>query len=312
MIGKFSTALAAAVALCAASSAFAADPLVDAAWVKANVSQPGTVFLDLRPMADYEKGHVPGALHTDFGKDGWRVNKVLNKETGDKIGGLLPDTASLEKLIGGLGIDNDTHVVLLSPGEKASDLGMSTRLYWTFLVLGHDNVSVVNGGMKAYMADKTDPLEAGVVTPAPKTFNAKLDTTYLATADDVSADMKANVPLIDSRPSAQNLGLDKSGVVTRYGTLPGAKSLPGEWMTVNGGGTLRDAATLKKLYAAAGVPTEGDAVTFCNTGHWASLGWFVNAEVLGNKKTKLYDGSMSEWSHMDPATHPMDAKVEVN
>lgn len=312
MFGKISTALAAAVTLFAGSTAFAAEPLVDAAWVKANVGQPDTVFLDLRPMAEYEKGHVPGALHTDFGKDGWRVNKVLNKETGDKIGGLLPDTASLEKLIGGLGIDNNSHVVLLSPGKKAADLGMSTRLYWTFLVLGHDNVSVVNGGMNAYMADKSDPLESGVVKPQPKTFTAKLDTTYLATADDVSADMKGKVQLLDSRPTDQNLGLNKSGVVTRYGTLPGATSLPGAWMTVGGGGMLRDAATMKQLYAAAGVPTEGDAVTFCNTGHWASLGWFVNAEVIGNKKTKLYDGSMSEWSHLDPATHPMVTKMAVH
>ncbi|MFC2968223.1 sulfurtransferase [Acidimangrovimonas pyrenivorans] len=312
MFLRSSAALAAAVLLSAGSPASAADPVVDAAWVKAHIAQPDIVFVDLRPVAEYEKSHVPGAVHTDFAKDGWRVNKVLDKQTGDKIAGLLPDPASLEKLIGGLGIDNATHVVLLSPGKAAADLGMSTRLYWTFLVLGHKNVSVVNGGMSAYLKDKSDPLETGKVTPRAKTFTAHLDTTYLATAADVSADLANHVPLLDNRPTDQNLGVNKSGVVTRYGTLPGAKSIPALWMTENGGGMLRDAASLRKLYAAAGVPTEGDAVTFCNTGHWASLGWFVNAEILGNKKTKMYDGSMTEWSHLDPATHPMIAKMAVN
>lgn len=311
MLSRISAAAAVAVLL-AAAPAFASEPLVDAAWVKEHVGDADTVFLDLRPMAEYEKGHVPGAVHTDFAKDGWRVDKVLDKASGDKIGGLLPDPAALEPLIGGLGIGNDTRVVLLSPGTSAADLGMSTRLYWTFKVLGHPEVSVVNGGMAAYLADASAPVESGVVTPEAKPFTAKLDTTYLATADDISADMDKGVALLDNRPSDQNLGVNKSGVVTRYGTLPGAKSIPGLWMTKNGGGTLRDADTLRKIYAAAGVPTEGDAVTFCNTGHWASLGWFVNAEVLGNKNTKMYDGSMSEWSHLDPASHPMVSKFEVN
>ena len=29
-------------------------------------------------------------------------------------------------------------------------MGTATRIYWTFKVLGHDNVSILNGGMAAY------------------------------------------------------------------------------------------------------------------------------------------------------------------
>lgn len=85
------TALAAAAMLCAGAPAFAADPLVDAAWVKAHAGQPDTLFLDLRSEAAYEACHVPGAIHTDFGKDVWRVNRVLSAKPGDVIEGLLPD-----------------------------------------------------------------------------------------------------------------------------------------------------------------------------------------------------------------------------
>jgi thiosulfate/3-mercaptopyruvate sulfurtransferase len=37
-------------------------------------------------------------------------------------------------------------------------------------------------------------------------------------------------------------------------------------------------------------------ITFCNTGHWASLGWFVQSEILGRADVKLYDGSVADWA----------------
>jgi len=56
------------------------------------------------------------------------------------------------------------------------------------------------------------------------------------------------------------------------------------------------AATLRKLYSVARAPVEGEQITFRNTGHLASVGWFVGHELLGNRKVKMYDGSMVEWT----------------
>ena len=64
-----------------------------------------------------------------------------------------------------------------------------------------------------------------------------------------------------------------------------------------------------RLYTAAKAPTEGKTIMFCNTGHLASLGWFVNSELLGNKNTKMYDGSLAEWSRK-PA-NPMDQRIKL-
>jgi len=57
------------------------------------------------------------------------------------------------------------------------------------------------------------------------------------------------------------------------------------------------------------VPVTGKEINFCNTGHWASLGWFVSSELLGNKSAKVYDGSMSQWSAN--ASLPMMQKVKA-
>ncbi|MDH5749720.1 MAG: rhodanese-like domain-containing protein [Rhodospirillales bacterium] len=301
-------AVAAAIAVYALTHpAFAASPVVDVDWVKANTGKSGIVFLDVtgNPNA-FMMGHIPGAVFTNYGKDQWRVKKNVMGKT---VTGMLPETAYLEKLIGGLGIGNNDHVVVVANGFSAAELGTATRLYWTFKVLGHEEVSILDGGMQAYFQDKNNPLEKGMSKPQPKPFKAKFNDKYLATSQDVEMALKNGTALLDNRPNDQFLGINKSGAVQRAGTLPGALHVPGIWMTKNGGGTLRGASELKALYKAANAPTDGPAISFCNTGHWASLGWFINSEILGNKKTRMYDGSMAEWS-IDPA-HAMETKVKL-
>jgi thiosulfate/3-mercaptopyruvate sulfurtransferase len=298
----FAMMLALAV-VTAAGVANAATPLVDVAWVKSNLGKPGVVFLDVggklggKSKANFLRGHIPGAVWTDYLKDGWR-SKDKNKTVGQ-----LSPTPKLEKLIGGLGIGNDDHVVLIPVGGKALDMGTATRIYWTFKVLGHDNVSILNGGMKAYtkQVDKktkkpVNPLQTGAAKPTAKTFKANVRQDMLITKADVKKVMDSGGVLVDFRPNNQFVGINKHGKSKRYGTIPGAKNLPENWLTKNGGGTFRDTDLLKKLYAMAKVPTTGPQISFCNSGHWASLGWFAASELMGNKDVKMYDGSMIEWS----------------
>ena len=298
----FAMMLALAV-VTAAGVANAATPLVDVAWVKSNLGKPGVVFLDVggklggKSKANFLRGHIPGAVWTNYLKDGWR-SKDKNKTVGQ-----LSATPKLEKLIGGLGIGNDDHVVLIPVGGKALDMGTATRIYWTFKVLGHDNVSILNGGMKAYtkQVDKktkkpVNPLQTGAAKPTAKTFKANVRQDMLITKADVKKVMDSGGLLVDFRPNNQFVGINKHGKSKRYGTIPGAKNLPENWLTKNGGGTFRDTDLLKKLYAMAKVPTTGPQISFCNSGHWASLGWFAASELMGNKDVKMYDGSMIEWS----------------
>ncbi len=308
MKGIFGSSVVAMLLAVIATTALAAEPLVDAGWVKANLGRPGIVFLDVTSNpAAYAKGHIPGAVYTHYKKDKWRVD---GKRNGRKVAGVLPDVAYLEKLIGGLGIGNADHVVIIANGFSAGEMATATRLYWTFKVLGHDKVSILNGGMRAWTGDKTNPLETAAAKPAAKTFKADFRDDLITTTEEMQAALANGTTIIDSRPVEQYLGINKSGTVRAYGAIPGAISVPGAYMTVNGGGTIRDGDAMKKLYALSGAPTDSAAITLCNTGHWASLGWFVNSEILGNSKTSMYDGSMAEWTTDDKA--PMERKVSLD
>lgn len=291
-----------------AGAALAADPLVNPAWAVANAGKPGIVFVDLQPSKDYLDAHIPGAVNSNYGKDGWRVER---KE--DKVPDMLPsDLGPLAAMIGTkLGIGNDTHVVLVPQGNTALDVGQATRLYWTFKVLGHDNVSILNGGMSSYTDNDKNPLQQGIVKATPRTFKANVRKEMIVTMADVKkARAAGNVLLVDNRPEDQYVGIAKHPKAPISGTIAGAKNLPNQWTTVNGGGEFRSKAQLEKLYQYAGVPASGEQINFCNTGHWASVGWFVSSELMGNKQAKMYDGSMVEYTMLKG--EGVEAKVKLN
>lgn len=280
-----------------ASGAANPPPLVDATWVKQHGCEPGVVLLDVRSEKidgeskdDYLKAHLPCAVHSDYVKGGWRA------KNGEKVPGMLSPVEKLEALIGGLGIDNETHVVLVPLGKKSVSMGSATRIYWTFKVLGHDKVSILNGGQAGYNRNKENKLDRGDYVLPAKQFKAKPREEMLVDKQDVQAAMEKSVPLVDNRNPDLYLGINLNAKTKRHGTLSGAANLPFEWLTVNNQGRFRSAEGLREAFRIKGIPLEGEQISFCNTGHLGSMGWFASSELLGNKEAGLYDGSMAEWT----------------
>ena len=302
-----SAAVIAAIGICSAS--MAAEPLVDVAWIKDHSCDDGVRVLDIRNPIDggsrtvYLQGHIPCAVYTDYLKGGWR-SEVAGTP------GQLSKPEDLAAMIGALGIDNDTHVVVYHHGKSAADMGSSTRMYWTFKVLGHDNVSILNGGYLAYASDPSNKIEKGNNKPEPRTFTPNLRADMLITKKDVKMAIEDDgITLVDMRPNHQFVGINRHPRSKRNGTIPTSRNLPESWLTVNGGGMFRPAAELAQLYALANVEPDSKQIAFCNTGHWASLGWFVSSELMGNGNATLYDGSMVEWSADESL--PMDRQVSI-
>lgn len=273
-----------------ATESFAADgmgPLIDSRWLAVHAAEPGIVIIDTR-------SHIPGAVHTDYGRDGWRVTDANGTP------GMFPSDATglgaLADRIGEMGIDNDSHIVLVPRGRDEIDLGVATRIYWTFKVLGHDKVSILNGGMMAYLEEASRPLTRDLTPSNLRTFDVALRSDMLLQEAEVKQAMVRDHTLIDARPVSQFQGRTKSGAVTRPGTIPGARSLPAENLTRPQSGAFQSATALDRLFVSAGVGKTNAPILFCNTGHWASVNWFVASELLGMKDARLYDGSMAEWT----------------
>ena len=271
------------------------SPLVSVEWLADRLGDASILIVDIRSTESggqdsFEAGHIPGAVHSDYAADGWRI-----AEGG--AGGLLPDAARLTALLSRIGLTPEHHAIIVSAGDAASDFSAAARVIWTLKVVGHEQVSILDGGYRAWRdagrPEATGPSLPRMSKPYPIRFaealRAKVDAVETAIA-------RTGTTLLDGRSQAQFDGREKSPQVACAGHLPGAVHLDHGQAFQPGTGRLRPRAELEQLFAP--IPA-GPVISYCNTGHLASTNWFVLSQVLRRPGVTLYDGSMSEWTQ-DP------------
>ena len=287
-------------------------PVVSADWLSNNLSdvQVIEVRTDLasylrNPEFDTDKktgkkflvevgGHITNSTLLDFKKV--RVERLVD---GKKIKFLIPEKADFEKLVQSLGINSDKPIVLVPIGQDMSDIDEALRTYWSFKVYGEDQVAVLDGGIAGWLGEGREYVTTNA-QKATGNWSAKAYRKELiASSDDVAAASKAGKPqLLDARQPAQYLGLAKRPDVLTFGHIAGSKELAPELLAKPSNGALYfwQKNTYDALMAANGLSVKGPTIAYCNTGHLAAGGWFVMSELVGNKSTKLYDGSLYLWT----------------
>lgn len=296
-----SFAAAAALVVAVPVFAVAADvtPLVTAEWLKAHAGDENIAIIDIRDKIDEtDLGDLPyiaNAAVAPYASAGWRTEV-------DGVPGQIPPVEQIAKLIGSLGVDADDHVVIVPWGTDSSEFGGATRVYWTFKYLGHDAVSILDGGWRQYDAVGGERVAEAAV-PAAAEFPVNVRPELRATTPDVEAALADGTKLVDGRPAEQYLGQSKSPVVRIEGTIPGAVNIPHSNFYSAEYASFALPETVAALAKGVGLAEGEKNIVFCNTGHWASIAWFALHEVGGNKNTAMYDGSMAEWA-ADP-TRPI-------
>jgi thiosulfate/3-mercaptopyruvate sulfurtransferase len=308
-------ALAIGVAWTSAVALEIQSPLVEPGWLAEH--QGEVVILDVRedattylgtpaetgkkPDLKKLKGHIPGAVSVP-----WKKVVAKAEEQGTQLKAMLPSAEAFSALMQASGVNNDSAVVIAGRGVSSKDQAYAARLYFTLKYFGHDNVALLNGGT-AQWAKEGKLLAHTPESPAKGDFVAGERREHLlATTADVTRAMSTrDLQLVDCRTEDYYLGLTyKRGFVSPddKGHLSGAKALPFVVLSDNAGPAklyspeeIRDVARLK------GIDLDAPTVFYCNTGVTASLGWFALHELLGNTKTRLYDGSMHAWSSLDPS-----------
>jgi len=174
----------------------------------------------------------------------------------------------------------------------------AARVWWTLRVMGYDQVAVLDGGFRQWLAERR-PVETGEVSPrvvdvAPA-FSAELVRdleavrTMLASGKD---------QILDARPLARFRGEaaePRPGL--RAGHMPGALNLPFD-QVVAPDGRLKSPEELRQAFKAAGVDVKRPVVTTCGSGVTASVLALALARI-GADRTAVYDGSWAEWGGRD-------------
>jgi thiosulfate/3-mercaptopyruvate sulfurtransferase len=246
---------------------------LDVASLKA---APGKwVVLDGRPKAEWEAGHIPGAL--SFSWDNY---------TRPDAKGVLYSTfppQELAQALAGMGIDEKTPLVIY--GDADTSWGGEGYDIWLLSWLGHKGpVRLLTGGIQAWRSQNLALVKGAEKAPARKTrYHVTLKPqTTVSTEEVMSA--KDSAVLIDVRSTLEWL----------KGRIPGAVHIP--WQDFYTGKDHRPlpAADLKKLLAKHGVDGSKPVIYYCLGGIRSSYAWTAH-QLSGLPGAKNYKGGWAAW-----------------
>jgi thiosulfate/3-mercaptopyruvate sulfurtransferase len=253
--------------------------LVEVNELTAPAKTSGFRILDTRPRDQYLKGHIPGAV--------WVDHSAWSKKFGNG-----QDTVAWTSLIGALGIDKNTPVVVYD------DAGFreACRIWWILRYWDMPDVRVLNGGWTAWVAEngKTAKEEPAVKPTEPK---LKAHPERMATKTELQEWIKTTKPqIVDARSKGEFNGETTSA--KRNGSIPGARNLECFRVTDKESHKFKTPADLAVLFEDHAIELNKPVVTYCQSGGRASVIAFA-LELMGAKDVRNYYRSWSEWGNAD-------------
>lgn len=261
--------------------------LISANELQALLSSPSgksTVIIDCRSHLidktlgpqQYRQGHLPSAYYFDLERD---LSSPVQTHGGRHP---LPDLLLLQDKFRRAGINQHSTVVVYDD----SRMGYSSRAWWLLKYMGHEDVKILNGGFKAWVAingqiDRREP-------PAkPGNFKLQLNTSWTIDRNDILAG-KA-VLLIDSREPRRYQGLEEP-IDPVAGHIPGAVNY--FWQNVTDDqGYVKPLEWQREYWQT--LADQPHLTAYCGSGVTACVNIF--SLHLCGINARLYPGSWSDW-----------------
>ena len=268
-----------------------ATPIVSATWLSQNLCKENIKLIEVGSSYNsYLVEHIKCSQYTNFYKHGWRDNKK-------KVPMYLPEPEFLINILKKMGIGNEDHVILYP--KKNTDIysmAETTAIYFTFKFLGHKKISILDGGYP-YFKKKFDLfVEEGEFKVKPNTsYKAQIDRSILANSNDIIESRKNNYQLVDSREKDFYLGINKLKGFGKFGTIESSINMPSKWFLEGRGLSFNNLNLFKKIYNYSEIDLDENLIFFCYSGLESSINWFVSYELMKNKNSKLYEGSLFDW-----------------
>ena len=268
--------------------------LVSADWLRTHLAAPDVRVLDatwrLPPTdrdakADYEAGHIPGAMFFDL------------EDFADERSELPHTLPPMEKFVSRvrkLGVGDGHRIVVYDQDGLFS----AARVWWMFRYFGHQEVAVLDGGLPAWTAAGGE-LEDMAPMARDRHFTPRIQTMLLSDVTRVSQAQKlGDVQVVDARSAARFRGDEpepRPGL--RAGHMPGAINVPYASL-LEEDGRMKPVEELRATLTAAGVDLGKPVITSCGSGITAAI-LSLALERVGHRDHSLYDGSWAEWGASD-------------
>lgn len=269
--------------------------LVETEWLAGNLDNENVLVfdgtwhmpnLDRDARQEYLAGHIDGAVFFD-------IDRIA--DTSVELPHMLPDVTLFNAAMDEMGVTNEHHIVIYDSYGFLS----SARVWWTFKVMGHDRVSILNGGLKKWDAEGRSTTAELKSIVAGNGYEANLHDAGVKDIVQMHAHVAANdIQTLDARSAGRFSGVDaepRAGLSS--GHMPNGYNLPFVKLA-NDDGTLVSRSEISAHLAASGIDVTKPIVTTCGSGITAANLWFA-MDYIGISNLHLFDGSWTEY-----AQHP--------
>jgi thiosulfate/3-mercaptopyruvate sulfurtransferase len=267
------------------------EKLVSTSWLTDNLGTllDSTRIVEVSDMKNpnaYFEGHIPGAVH-------WPWKKTLWDATMREF--LSPE--DFAQLMGKNGVGHETTVIFYSNSCQYAHYA-----FWVCMMRGHSQAKVLHGNRTLWVKERR-PLVDDIPQMTPVSYPVRAPDQSsrigregilagLNNPDRVLVDVRTLEEFMGERVSPKSMEVDHGA--ERKGHIPGAKHLfYAELLQEDD--TFKPRDELRDLFYARGATPDREVIFYCRLSHRASMAWFAARFLLGYPRTRVYDGSWTEW-----------------
>lgn len=253
--------------------------IIDCSWHMPNTGRSG--------LKEYLEKRIPSAKFLD-------IDDCADKAS--SLSHMMPKADYFKDYINKQGIDAslptvvyDTHGIFSAP-----------RGWFMLKAFGFESVSVLNGGMKAWLENNLPIEESEPVLKSCQnsSFSPKDPTKHLISCSELHSSVKQGkiTNLIDVRPKTRFDGsVSEPRVGLKSGHIPGSVNVPFSDLVTEG--KFNSVEDQESKFKSVGVDMNKSFMFTCGSGLTACIPLLTLVENFGVPfdKCQVYDGSFSEW-----------------
>jgi thiosulfate/3-mercaptopyruvate sulfurtransferase len=265
------------------------NPLKSVYWLKDNLNDPHLIILDATlpkvgttPDPDELIMGVPGARKMDLKKD--------FSDSEAPFPNTMPPPDQFEKSARALGINHSSLLVVYDRHGIYS----CARAWWLFLIMGHKNVFILDGGLPAWEKAGYAVKELGDYKGLVGNFKVDYEKGKMVDYQYVLDRLQNSATqIIDARSSGRfTAAVPEPREGMRGGHIPSSSNIPINELLEDG--KFKSDEEIRKTFESANAENK-ELIFSCGSGVTACV-LAAAAHKVGYQNLKVFDGSWTEWA----------------